>query len=68
MSETKREVIKEDGLGIVGREVCRKYLCEEDERGKKRIGRKVVPKVKWVCVEKRSEEDPDERWIQMKDE
>jgi hypothetical protein len=34
-------VIKEDGLGIVGPEVCRKCPCEEDERGKKRIGRKV---------------------------
>jgi hypothetical protein len=53
MSETKGEVIKEDGLGIVGREVCKKCSCEEDERGKKRIRRKVVPKVKWVCVEKR---------------
>jgi hypothetical protein len=53
MSETKGEVIKEDGLGIVEREVCRKYPCEEDGRGRKRIRRKVVPKVKWVCVEKK---------------
>jgi hypothetical protein len=52
MSETKGEVIKEDGLGIVGREVCRKCPCE-DGRGKKRIRRKVVSKVKWVCVEKK---------------
>jgi hypothetical protein len=53
MSETKGEVIKEDGLGIVRREVCRKCPCEEDGKGKKRIGRKVIPKVKWVCVEKK---------------
>jgi hypothetical protein len=33
MSETKREVIKEDRLGIVGREVCRNCPCEEDGRG-----------------------------------
>jgi hypothetical protein len=69
MSETKGEVIKEDGLGIVGREVCKKCSCEEDERGKKRIRRKVVPKVKWVCVEKRKwrgsrwKMDPNERWV-----
>jgi hypothetical protein len=46
LSETKREVIKRDGLSIVGREVCRKCPCEEDERGKKRIGREVVLKMK----------------------
>jgi hypothetical protein len=44
MFETKGEVIKEDRLGIVGREVCRKCSCEEDGRGKKRIGRKGDPK------------------------
>jgi hypothetical protein len=44
MSETKGEVIKEDGLGIVGREVCRKCPCEEDGRGKRRIKRKGGPK------------------------
>jgi len=44
MSETKREVIQEDELGIVGREVCRKCPCEEDGRRKKKIRRKGDPK------------------------